>query len=65
MPELVDTQGFREDVSNLEVRTDMEKINFPGLNAFADEVIVHFNVFSPGIYFEVSIERSGHKFALS
>ena len=49
LPELVDTQCLREYVSNLEVRTDVVKINFPGLNAFADEVIVHFNVFSPGM----------------
>ena len=56
LPELVDTQCLREYVSNLEVRTDVVKINFPSLNAFADEVIVHFNVFSPGMKHGVASE---------
>ena len=34
----------------------MVKIDFPGLNAFADEVIMHFNVFSPGVKHGVASE---------
>ena len=34
----------------------MLKIDFPGLNAFADEVVVHFNVFSPGVKHGVASE---------
>ena len=34
----------------------MLEIDFPGLNAFADEVIVHFNVFSPGVKHGVASE---------
>ena len=56
MPELVDTQCLREYVSNLEVRTDVVKINFPGLNAFTDEVVVHFNVFSLSVKHRVASE---------
>ena len=49
MPELVYAERLREYVSNLEVRTDMLKVDFPGLDAFAYEVVMHFNVFSSGV----------------
>ena len=34
----------------------MLQIDFPGLNAFADEVVVHFNVFSSGVKHGVASE---------
>ena len=34
----------------------MLEIDFPSLNAFADEVVVHFNVFSTGVKHGVASE---------
>ena len=56
MPELVDAERLREDVSNLEVCTDMLKVDLPGLNAFAYEVVMHFNMFGAGVEHGVASE---------
>ena len=45
----MDAQGLREYISNLEVRTDMLEIDFHGLDVLVDEVVVHFDMFSPGV----------------
>ena len=47
MPELVDAKGLQKDISNLNVRADMLKIDFTGLYTFADDVVVHLDMFSP------------------
>ena len=39
MPQLVGSQGLRDDVSRMQVRVDVLQVN-----TFSDEMIVHFDV---------------------
>ena len=41
MPQLVGSQGLRDDVSRMQVRVDVLQVN-----TFSDEMIVHFDVLS-------------------
>ena len=49
MPQLVQTKGLGEDVGSQLTHRDILKFNFTRKDTLTNKMVVHLNVFSPGV----------------